>query len=183
MAYLGASTDFSVDRLTYLYLSFRTHTGVSDVAGATGTKHISPVNRGLSYSAYALGTAATLAVFYLIGVYTRRAFAEVLREEPGSSHEPVLSSSSRRGSGETEVVITTRGRGDGEVEEEKEEGADRGSGGGIEAKDEKTTTTTPPHQYIRAASGNHPPAGDSTTSGLMRENSNSNSRRPVAVGH
>lgn len=60
--------------------------GVSDVAGAAQGE-AAHKHRALSYTAYALGAVGTLGVVWLISQYTRRAFAEVLREDYGGGEQ------------------------------------------------------------------------------------------------
>lgn len=116
--------------------------GVSDVAGASRGE-AAHKHRALSYTAYALGAAGTLGVVWLISQYTRRAFAEVLREDVyvGGGVEGVEGPGGRVhgvggsvGYAEMGAVVGDGGEGEGEggVEEmvfEVEEGRVRGGGG------------------------------------------------------
>lgn len=94
--------------------------GVKDVAGAArgGAAH---QHKALSYTAYALGAAGTMGVVWLISQYTRRAFAEVLREDVEVGTGAVVGVAGAGGYAEMGAAGAGGGSGGQEGEEEEKE--------------------------------------------------------------
>ena len=130
--------------------------GVNDLGGGRVG------GRAWKYVWYGLGAVGTMGIVAGIGVYTRRAMEEILREEPGEG--------GREGEGgrgeEMETVVVVFGEEEGEEEEEEEEvlvvgvgKGGRGGGGREEAKGkreegreeekEEERTAPPPSAELR----------------------------------